>query len=455
MHRPGESPLLDYVRHFDEQVQHTYTIDARHYASGSIKFGLRNSDGTGVLAGVTRIGSVQGYMMLDGEPIPMPGRLYYRGIDLREIVNAHIEEESFGFEEVMYLLLMGRLPRKTELDAFVEAVNLSGALPSGFDENVLCQAPTHNIMNMLSRAVLALYAYDEAPEDSSLEHMMCQSIEMIARLPIIMIHAYGIKRHAFNNEPLDLYRPETGLSLAENVLKMLRQDHTYSTEEARLLDLLFIIYAEHGGGTSSAFTCRMVTSAGADFYGAIAAAISVIEGPMDGGACHRVIEMFDNIHENVDDMEDENKLANYLARIIAGEANDGSGRIYGIGHAVYTQSDPRTLMLKASVAEVAKHLGYEKTFRQFETLERVAVQLLADRQAVKKPLCANVDMYTGLVFRMLHIPEDLYEPVLSVAHIASWCAHRIEERLSGNRMMRPAYRAVSPHIDYVPLAKRG
>ena len=299
-----DGAMLGYVHSFCDGIRANYQVDPRHYVTDTIKRGLRNADGTGVLVGATGIGSVQGYMMLDGEPIPMPGRLYYRGIDLREIVGAHIDEEIFGFEEVSYLLLLGKLPTRAELAAWGEALSITRELPDGFDRDILLAAPSSSVMNMLSRAVEALYAYDSAPDDTSLENMVRQSIELISRVPVIVAHAFSIKRNTFDGEPLKLYTPQTDKSLAENFLHMLRSGDHYSPEEARLLDLLLTIHAEHGGGTSSAFACRLLASAGSDVYGAVASAINVVKGPMDGGACLLVKRMFEDICENVPDMDD-------------------------------------------------------------------------------------------------------------------------------------------------------
>lgn len=450
-----DGAMLGYVHSFCDGIRANYQVDPRHYVTDTIKRGLRNADGTGVLVGATGIGSVQGYMMLDGEPIPMPGRLYYRGIDLREIVGAHIDEEIFGFEEVSYLLLLGKLPTRAELAAWGEALSITRELPDGFDRDILLAAPSSSVMNMLSRAVEALYAYDSAPDDTSLENMVRQSIELISRVPVIVAHAFSIKRNTFDGEPLKLYTPQTDKSLAENFLHMLRSGDHYSPEEARLLDLLLTIHAEHGGGTSSAFACRLLASAGSDVYGAVASAINVVKGPMDGGACLLVKRMFEDICENVPDMDDEAALSDYLNLILDGEAGDGSGRIYGLGHAVYTQSDPRALLLKQAASDLAEKTGFSEKFRRMEAVERVGVRVITDRQTLRKPICANVDMISGLVFEMLGIPEDLFEPLFCVAHIASWCAHRIEEMLSGNRMMRPAYRAVAARSDYVSIDHRG
>ncbi|MDO4546725.1 MAG: citrate synthase [Clostridia bacterium] len=447
--------LLGNMFGFCDDIRKNYAVDPRHYLYGAVKRGLRNADGTGQLVGVTGVGSVQGYMMLDGEPIPMPGRLYYRGIDVREIVSSHIDEEVFGFEEVAYLLLMGELPKKDQLAAFRQSIGLCQSLPEGFNENIMAKAPSHSVMNMLSRSVLALYAYDEIPDDGSIENMVRQSLELIARVPVIAAHAYAHYKHAYMDKPLVIKNPRSDYSLAQNLMHMMRDDDNWTDEDARLLDILLTILAEHGGGTPSSFACRMLTSTGTDMYAAMSAAINVVKGRMDGGTVLSALNMFENILDNVSDMDDDRELTEYLNRILDGEANDGSGHIYGIGHAVYTQSDPRTILLKQAAGELAEKRGFAEKFRLMDNIERVAVRAISDRYTLRKPICANVDLYTGLVLRMLRIPDDLFEPLFCVSHVASWSAHRIEERLSGNRMMRPAYRCVAQYSQYVPIDKRG
>ncbi len=442
--------LLDSIDRFCEDISARASIKEEKYLN--IKRGLRNADGTGVLAGVTDIGSVQGYMMLDGEPIPMPGRLYYRGIDLREIIDAHIERSMLGFEEVSYLLLLGGLPTQAQLDSFGGMLANARQLPDGFVEDVLMRAPSANATNMLSRAILALYAYDPNPDDTAVQNLVRQSIDLIARVPVIVAQNYAISR-GVGKDALRMPNPE--LSLAENFLYMLREDHQFTREEALLLDLTMTVYAEHGGGNTSAFACRMLSSTGTDTYGAVSGAISALKGPRDGGLNIRVLEMFDDIARHVPDWRDPSQLANYLRRVRAGEAGDGSGRIYGLGHAVYTQSDPRAVLLKHAARSLAHTKGYDAQFDLMEAIEGVGLGVLAEGREPSKAACANVDMYSGLVFRMLDIPESLYGPLFAMSRTASWCAHRVEEVLSGNRMMRPAYRSVSRRTDYVPIEHRG
>ncbi len=450
----NDNKLSGYVRDMCEDVKARYTIDPRQYQSYNIKRGLRNSDGTGVLAGVTGIGSVQGYMMLDGEPIPMPGRLYYRGIDITDIVKAHTEKGTFGFEEVAYLLLLGKLPTEAQLKNYLAVQSAARRLPDGFTEDMIIKAPSPNVMNKLSRSILALYSYDSNPDDTSVENMVRQSIELISRVPIIVASAYAVKRHYYDRESLYLHVPVDNLSLAENFLYISRMDKQYTREEALLLDLMLILHAEHGGGNNSAFACRVLSSTGTDTYGAVSAAVNSLKGPLHGGANQKVMDMFYNIRQNVPNWRDKDALAAYLRAIRDGEAYDGSGKIYGLGHAIYTCNDPRTLILKQYAKNMADDKGMLDEFECMEAIESLGTEVLYEKLGNRKTLCANVDMYSGLVYSMLGIPRELYTPLFAIARMAGWCAHRMEEVLAGGRIIRPAYRAVLHHVDYVPIEER-
>ncbi len=450
----NDNKLSGYVRDMCEDVKARYTIDPRQYQSYNIKRGLRNSDGTGVLAGVTGIGSVQGYMMLDGEPIPMPGRLFYRGIDITDIVKAHTEKGTFGFEEVAYLLLLGKLPTEAQLKNYLAVQSAARRLPDGFTEDMIIKAPSPNVMNKLSRSILALYSYDSNPDDTSVENMVRQSIELISRVPIIVASAYAVKRHYYDRESLYLHVPVDNLSLAENFLYISRMDKQYTREEALLLDLMLILHAEHGGGNNSAFACRVLSSTGTDTYGAVSAAVNSLKGPLHGGANQKVMDMFYNIRQNVPNWRDKDALAAYLRAIRDGEAYDGSGKIYGLGHAIYTCNDPRTLILKQYAKNMADDKGMLDEFECMEAIESLGTEVLYEKLGNRKTLCANVDMYSGLVYSMLGIPRELYTPLFAIARMAGWCAHRMEEVLAGGRIIRPAYRAVLHHVDYVPIEDR-
>lgn len=446
--------LKGYVKNLCGDIKAAYTIDSDQYKNHAIKRGLRNEDGTGVMAGVTRIGSVQGYYIQDNGRVPIPGKLYYRGIDVEEIIKEHTEKGTFGYEEVAYLLLMGRLPTKDQFEQFNTILSKARTLPQSFTEDMILKAPSRNVMNKLSRSVLALYSYDDNPDDTSIENLVRQSIELIGRFPIIVANAYAVKRHHYDGKSLYLHVPRENLSTSENFLRMLRKDKSYTPEEAHLLDLMLILHAEHGGGNNSAFACRVLSSTGTDTYSAISAAVNSLKGPLHGGANSKVMEMFRDISENVRDYNDDEEIAAYLNKIMDGAAGDGMKKIYGLGHAVYTLSDPRAVILKKYAEDMAEKKGYSEQFRLMESIERLGLPIIMERKKLSAPICANVDMYSGLVYSMLGIPEDLYTPLFAIARISGWCAHRIEEVLTCNKIIRPAYRAAFEHQNYIPMEQR-
>ena len=430
-------------------------IDPGYYEKWDVKRGLRNADGTGVVAGVTKIGNVRGYYIQDGEKVPMEGQLFYRGISVTDLIRGFQEQDRFGFAETAYLLLFGHLPKRGELDVFSQLMDSFRALPQDFTEDMIIKAPSPDIMNKLARSVLALYSYDETPENRGLESEMLHALQLIARVPTIVAHAFAVKRHYYDEESLYLHRPKAGLSLAEDFLRSIRPDNQYTDLEAKLLDLCLVLHMEHGGGNNSAFTCRVLSSAGTDIYSAISAAVGSLKGPRHGGANKKVMEMFGYIEENVDDWTDEDKVAAYLEKIARKEAGDGSGLIYGMGHAIYTISDPRAVLLKDFARKVADQKGYSKEFQLFETVERLTPGVLSKVRGEQRTMCANVDMYSGLVYKMMNIPPELYTPLFAIARMVGWCAHRIEEVYNpGNKIIRPAYRAVAPVVPYVPLGQR-
>ncbi|MCI8525877.1 MAG: citrate synthase [Oscillospiraceae bacterium] len=419
-----------------------------------VKRGLRNADGTGVMIGYTQIGNVLGYSMLDGERVPMEGRLSYRGFDLVDLIEGYQRENRYGFEEVCYLLLMGRLPGNEELEQFRSFLHASMALPNHFTEDMILKNPSGEIMNQLGRAVLALYSNDPDPANSSLENIVRQCFQLIARFPTIIANAYAVKRHYFNNASLYLHRPVKGLSIAENFLRAIRPDKQYTQDEARLLDLCLIAHAEHGGGNNSTFTCRVLSSTGTDTYSAISAAVGSLKGPKHGGANNQVMRQFQEIKDHVQNWNDEGQVADYLRRILRKEASDGTGLIYGMGHAIYTLSDPRAAMLKKYARALADKTERSDELDLMETIERLTPHLFAEVTGKEKVMCANVDLYSGLIYKMLNIPQELFTPVFAMARIPGWCAHRIEEVVTGGRIMRPAYKAVFQHQDYIPLKDR-
>ena len=446
--------LNGYISEFCADIKGEYSIGKEYYSNNDVHRGLRNSDGTGVLIGVTNIGSVQGYLIEDGTKVPVPGSLYYRGISVTDIVEAHRKSGTFGYEEVAYLLLMGKLPDRQQFEHFNTILAKARPLPDGFTEDMILKVSGSNVMNILSRCVMALYTYDPSPEDNSIENLMRQSIELIARFPAIVSTAYAVKRHHFDNKSLYIHNPKENLSMSENFLRMLRKDKSYTYDEARLLDLMLILHAEHGGGNNSTFTCRAMSSTGTDTYSAIAGAVGSLKGPLHGGANAKVMEMFDGIRAGVNDLQDDDELSAYIRKILSGEAGDGSGKIYGLGHAVYTISDPRAIMIKKYAKSMAEELGCLKDFELIERVERLGAAEIMSKKHNDIPLCANVDMYSGFIYNMLGIPRELYTPLFAVARIAGWCAHRIEELMSCDRIMRPAYRATVRKLPYVEIDRR-
>ena len=437
-----------------QELQNSTVFEIKPSDNVEIKRGLRNADGTGVMVGCTKIGSVQGYAIIDGEKAPMEGRLIYRGYDIMQLISGFTQEKRFGFEETAYLLLSGHLPTQEEYTAFRELLSDTMSLPQGFTEDMILKAPSGNIMNKLARSVLALYSYDDDPDSTGLPNMMRQCIELMARFPMIVAHAYAAKVHYYDGGSLVLHWPLPGYSMAENFLHSIRPDSKFTEEEARLLDLCLVIHAEHGGGNNSAFTCRVLSSSGTDTYSAIAAAVGSLKGPKHGGANQRVVAMFDEIKENVSDWADDEEITNYLEKILHKEAGDGSGLIYGMGHAIYTKSDPRALVLKRYARALAEKTGLLQELELLESIERLTPEVFHRVTGSNKVMCANVDFYSGLVYRMLNIPEELYTPLFAIARVSGWCAHRIEEVMTSNRIMRPAYKSLNQSRTYVPISRR-
>ena len=445
--------LKQYTTPLSRSIQEQYAISPDHYR-GDVKLGLRNSDGTGVLVGVSKVGSVQGYLMQDGQRLPAPGRLYYRGIELTDIVEAHRSAGTFGFEEVAYLLLMGYLPSRSELAYFDKIMNQARKLPEGFTEGMIMRHPSHNIMNELARSVLSLYSYDPDPDNTSIDNMLLQSVKLIGYFPSIVANAYAVQRHYFHGDSLHIHFPVPELSTAENFLRMMRPDKSYTDEEAHLLDMMLMVHAEHGGGNNSTFTTRVVTSSGTDTYSAMAAALCSLKGPRHGGANLMVMQMMQNIRENLHDQEDDEELEAYLKKLLHGEAFDHKGLIYGMGHAVYSLSDPREVVFKGYVEQLAHEKGRDKDLALYAKIERMAPQLIAEERKIFKGVSPNVDFYSGFVYDMLGIPMELYTPLFAVARIMGWSAHRIEELLSANKIIRPAYKSLGGTHEYIRRNER-
>ena len=455
MQNTDQESLTGFLNSLCAEYQKHNQIDPAYYERYNVKRGLRNADGTGVMAGVTQLGNVMGYYVQDGERIPAPGKLVYRGIDVEELVNGFVSENRFGFEETAYLLLFGQLPTREQLTTFQKLLSENHTLPHMFTEDMILKAPSPDVMNKLARSVLALYSYDDNPDDMSLPNQLRQAIQLIARVPVIVAHAFAVKRHYYDDESLYLHRPQPGLSVAENFLYSVRHDNKFTEQEARLLDLCLVLHAEHGGGNNSAFACRVLSSSGTDIYSAIAAAVGSLKGPRHGGANKKVMEMFGYIEEEVKDWKDDDEVKAFLAKLLRKEAGDRSGLIYGMGHAIYTLSDPRAVILKKFARQLAETKGMEDEFGLYETVERLTPEVLLSVKGESKVVCGNVDLFSGMVYKMMGIPQELYTPLFAVARIVSWCAHRIEEVYQpGNRIIRPAYKAVAPMRTFVPLDQR-
>ena len=437
-----------------EEMLNNNRIHSEDYKRFEVKRGLRNADGTGVMTGLTRVCSVEGYYIDDGERVPKEGRLVYRGISMSDIVEGCKQENRFGFEEVAWLLLFGDLPTQKQLDTFMRVLAEARELPDEFIEDLIMKAPSRNIMNKVASSVLGLYTFDKNPDDTSIENVLRQSIQLIAQIPTIMSYAYQVKRRAFDHKSMYIHQNNPKNSMAESILRSIRSDKKFTDEEAKILDTSMMIHAEHGGGNNSTFTTRCVSSTGSDTYSAIAAGIGSLKGPRHGGANIKVHEMIDDIRKNVKNPTDEGQLADYLVKILNKQAGDGSGLIYGMGHAVYTLSDPRAVLLKRDAKEYAKKYGFEEEFLIRDTIERITPEIFCEHRGIKKKMCANVDMYSGLIYSMLKIPEELFTPLFMSARIAGWSAHRIEEIVSGGKIMRPAYKNVALPREFVSIKDR-
>ncbi len=442
------------LQNLTKNIEEYYRIEQNLYIDYNVKRGLRNKDGSGVLVGLTRIGGVTGYVKEEEELIPVEGKLRYRGIEIKDIVKAISTENRNGYEEIAYFLLFGKLPNRQELDVFNNMLGESYLLPSGFKENMILKAPSIDIMNKLARSVLALYSYDDNPDSIDALNVIRQSIELIARFPSMIAYGYQAKSHYFDKKSLYLHNPEKGLGIAENFLRLIRPNKKYTELEARTLDISLILHAEHGGGNNSTFTTHVVTSTDTDTYSAISAAIGSLKGPKHGGANNKVMKMMDNMKQNIGNWENEKEVQDYIVRILRKEANDGTGLVYGIGHAVYTISDPRAVILKDYAYELAKSTNSEKEFILYDTIERLTPGLINEIKESLKVYSANVDFYSGFVYNMLGIPPELYTPIFAMARIAGWCAHRLEEIIGGGRIIRPAYKIFGEKDNYIKMDER-
>jgi len=443
-----------YLDRLYEKFKQHNQIDSRTYANMNVKRGLRNADGTGVVAGVTLIGNVHGYLMNEGERMPIDGELYYRGININDIIEHYDGPKNRRFEEIAHLLILGSLPNSDEFETFNRMLTKLRDLPKGFTEDMIIKAPSSDIMNKMARCVLAMYPYDPVPGDLSIENVLRQCIELTARLPIIAAHAYHVKRHFYDRKSLYIHLPKPQYGTAGNFLNAIRPDKKFTESEESILDLALVLQAEHGGGNNSTFTARVLSSAGTDTYSAIAAAIGSLRGHRHGGANIKVTEQFEIMSQAVRDPRDDDEVAAYLMKVLNKEAGDKSGLIYGIGHAIYTKSDPRTVILKKAARKLAEEKGMLDEFELIERVERLAPAILNEKQGTNRVVCANVDMYSGFVYKMLNIPKELYTPLFAISRIVGWSAHRTEEILSGGKIIRPAYKCIAKPRSYTPISQR-
>ncbi len=429
-------------------------IDPSLYTKYEVKRGLRDISGQGVLTGLTEISEIHSYDMKNGKLIPCNGKLYYRGVDVEDIITGFTSDNRFGFEEVTYLLLFGKLPTKDELNNFNDVLSKYRTLPTGFVRDIIMKAPSNDMMNTLARSVLTLYAYDNNPDDISIENVLRQSLHLIALFPLLSVYGYQAYHHYHAGQSLFIHAPEPKLSTSENILHLLRPDSKYTELEAKILDIALVLHAEHGGGNNSTFTTHVVSSSGTDTYSVIAASLGSLKGPKHGGANIKVIKMFEDLKNTITDWEDEDAIKAYLNDLLDKKAFDKAGLIYGMGHAVYSISDPRANVFKGFVEKLSKEKNLTKEFKLYSLIEKLAPEVIAKRRKIYKGVSANVDFYSGFVYNMLGLPLELYTPIFAIARISGWCAHRIEELVNAGKIIRPAYKSVKKHVTYSPLNER-
>ena len=429
-------------------------IDPALFKRYAVKRGLREDTGEGVLGGLTEISKVVSYVIEDRAMIPCDGRLYYRGINIEDLVNGFINENRFGFEEITYLLLFGELPNKQELAQLNDLLSEYRQLPTNFVRDIIMKAPSRDMMNTLARSVLTLFSYDDYASDTSVPNVLRQSLQLIALFPVLAIYGYQAYAHYHDGKSLFIHKPQANLSTAENILYLLRPDNKYTELEAKILDLCLVLHAEHGGGNNSTFTTHVVTSSGTDTYSTVAAALASLRGPKHGGANIKVIQMLDDIKEHIHDWKDEEEIRDYLNKILNKEAFDGAGLVYGMGHAIYSISDPRAKALEGFVQKLAEEKGLQEEYELYSLIERIAPEEIKKKRQSAREVSANVDFYSGFVYRMLGLPEQLYTPIFAIARISGWSAHRLEELVSGGKIIRPAYANVAQAKEYVPINQR-
>ena len=450
----GVMSLDELIQTYSEYAYASNIINSELYAKYEVKRGLRDISGKGVLAGLTEISEILAYRIEEGDLIPCEGKLFYRGYDIEDIVRGFLRESRFGFEEVCFLLLMGHLPTNKEYTEFCKLLSSQMALPDEFLRNTIMNAPGHDMMNQLATSILTLYTYDEKAEDTSIPNVLRQCLQLIAQFPSLMVYGFQSYAYYYNKQSLIIHTPEKKLSIAENILHMLRPNSKFTALEAKILDLALVLHAEHGGGNNSTFTTHVVTSSGTDTYSAIASSLCSLKGPKHGGANIKVVQMFEDIKASVKDWKDEEEICAYLEKILNKEAFDKSGLIYGIGHAVYSLSDPRSIIFRSHVEDLAKSKNATEEYELYSKIESLAPQVISHKRKMYKGVSANIDFYSGFVYKLLDLPPELYTPLFATARIAGWSAHRIEELANNGKIIRPAYKSVSGRKEYTPMNQR-
>ncbi|MBE6838827.1 MAG: citrate/2-methylcitrate synthase [Ruminococcus sp.] len=442
------------IERLAELAERTGTFDPELYTKYDVKRGLRDINGKGVVCGLTEISEVCSSEIVNGETVPCEGKLFYRGYNVNDLVNGFTKDNRFGFEEIVYLLIFGELPTKDQLDELVNVLADFRTLPTSFVRDIIMKSPSTDMMNTLARSVLTLYSYDTNPDDTSTANVLRQCLELIALFPLLSVYGYQAYQHYHENSSLFIHIPDRNLSTAENILRLLRPDNKYTELEAKILDICLVLHAEHGGGNNSTFTTHVVSSSGTDTYSAIAAALGSLKGPRHGGANIKVVQMFNDMKKTVKDWENEDEIADYLARLLHKEAFDNAGLIYGMGHAVYSVSDPRAEIFRGFVKKLSDEKGLQKEFALYSKVEKLAPEVIAKERRIYKGVSANVDFYSGFVYDMLGLPLGLYTPIFAIARIAGWSAHRIEELVGRGKIMRPAYKSICDRRDYLELGNR-
>ena len=447
--------IYEFMEKYSKIVLEKGVIENDLYGKYEVKRGLRDISGKGVLVGLTEISEIISYIIEDGDLVPCEGKLYYRGINIEKIIKGFMDENRFGFEETCFLLLFGHLPAKSEIENFTSVIEECTALPDHFVRDTIMNAPSRDTMNSLAKSVLTLYAYDINPDDICVENVLLQSIRLIAQFPLLAVYCYQSYAHYYEKKSLVIHPPLKSLSIAENILYMLRADSVFTSFEAQILDLALVLHAEHGGGNNSTFTNHVVTSSHTDTYSAVVASLGSLKGPRHGGANVKVVQMFRDMKEKISDWSDDNEIAVYLEKLLNKEEFDHSGLIYGMGHAVYSLSDPRALIFRQFVERLAKEKERNDEYMLYSKVETIAPQIIGRVRKIYKGVSANIDFYSGFVYSMLDLPEELFTPIFAVARVAGWSAHRIEELVNAGKIIRPAYKSVVKQKPYVPLSERG